>query len=85
MVTKRIFHIAQFKTATRHWVPVYSRAYFSSRQRCVNFNSISDSNLIANDDVLASSASAAEEAEILNQLYIHLRTLLLLVQLTELK
>lgn len=64
MVTKRIFHIAQFKTATRHWVPVYSRAYFSSRQRCVNFNSISDSNLIANDDILASSASAAEEAEI---------------------
>lgn len=64
MVTKRIFHIAQFKTATRHWVPVYSRAYFSSRQRCANFNSISDSNLIANDDVLASSASAAEEAEI---------------------
>ena len=63
MVTRRIFQVAQFKTASRHWLPVNSRAYFSSRQRAVNFNNISEGGLIANDDVFSSPVSATAAAE----------------------
>ncbi|CAI5756190.1 unnamed protein product [Candida verbasci] len=67
MVTKRIFHIAQFKTASRHWLPITqstinSRAFFSSKQRCVNFNNLNDStsaSLVSNDDVFTTASQQA--------------------------
>lgn len=60
MVSQRILSVAQFKTATRHWIPkttqltksqLYAKAYFSSRQRCINFNNANDATLVSNDDV----------------------------------
>lgn len=60
-MVRQFLSIASIKTASRCWVPVTktSRAAtirsFSSRQRCVNFNTVEHDkvNLISNDDVLS--------------------------------
>lgn len=61
-MSRHFLPISQLRTAARCWVPVYSKQpasrFFSSRQRCINFNNINEHdsavNLIANDDVFAS-------------------------------
>ncbi|MCP8718503.1 MAG: hypothetical protein M5F18_04295 [Asgard group archaeon] len=62
MVTQRILRISQLRTATRHYLPVYSRA-FSSKQRCVNFQNLNEATLISNDAVFANAAPQVEETE----------------------
>lgn len=62
MVTQRILRISQLRTATRHYLPVYSRA-FSSKQRCVNFQNLNEATLISNDTVFANAAPQVEETE----------------------
>ena len=63
MVTQRILRVAQLRTATRHYVPIYSRA-FSSHQRCVNFQNLSsEATLISNDGVFANAAPQVEDTE----------------------
>ncbi|RCK66015.1 hypothetical protein Cantr_01829 [Candida viswanathii] len=62
MVTQRILRVAQLRTATRHWIPIYSRA-FSSHQRCVNFQNISEAAIISNDGVFANAAPQVEDPE----------------------
>ncbi|EGV61997.1 hypothetical protein PSN45_000712 [Yamadazyma tenuis] len=62
MSSRQILKVANFKTASRCWIPAAQPAssrYFSSKQRYINFNlhSLSDANLIANDDVLTHEAS----------------------------
>lgn len=69
-MVRQFLSIASVKTASRCWVPVTktSRAAtfrsFSSRQRCVNFNTIEQDkvNLISNDDVLSAEASSTTDA-----------------------
>lgn len=70
MSPTKFFSIASYKTASRCWVPVSQIAqqtnnnalrYFSSRQRCINFNNITESHLVSNDDVLAHGIPNAEE------------------------
>ncbi|EMG45405.1 hypothetical protein SBY92_000665 [Candida maltosa Xu316] len=73
MVTNRIFHVSQLRTASRHWIPVYRRAYFSS-QRAVNLENISESILISNDGVFpgnAEASAAASKSEEIFQPTIH--------------
>ncbi|SGZ56483.1 CIC11C00000004845 [Sungouiella intermedia] len=58
MVARKFLSVSSFKTASRCWVPMTKApAYrsFSSRQRCVNFNTLEHDatvNMISNDDVL---------------------------------
>ncbi|RCK66065.1 hypothetical protein Cantr_01827 [Candida viswanathii] len=61
MVTQRILRVSQLRTATRHYLPVYSRA-FSSKQRCVNFQNLNEATLISNDNVFT-NANAAPQTE----------------------
>lgn len=63
-MTRKFLSVASFRTASRCWVPAYSKQAtyraFSSRQRCVNFNTIEhENNVISNDDILS-----AEEPKI---------------------
>lgn len=63
MASRQILNIANFKTASRCWIPIQqpmNSRFFSSRQRYINFNlhSLSDSNLISNDDVLNTEGSS---------------------------
>lgn len=61
MSVRQVLKVSNFKTASRCWIPVgqANNRFFSSKQRSVNFNlhSLSDANLIANDDVLANEVS----------------------------
>ncbi|PSK38977.1 hypothetical protein C7M61_002284 [Candidozyma pseudohaemuli] len=60
----QILKVANFRTVSRCWVPAQIQSqqpmlrFFSSRQRCINFNNVNEHdngvNLISNDDVFAS-------------------------------
>lgn len=57
MSARQVFKVSSFKTASRCWIPIQqpiNSRFFSSRQRYINFNmhSLSDHNLISNDDVM---------------------------------
>lgn len=60
MVARKFLSVSSFKTASRCWVPItkaHANRSFSSRQRCVNFNTFENDstvNMISNDDVLNS-------------------------------
>ncbi|EGW33831.1 uncharacterized protein SPAPADRAFT_59190 [Spathaspora passalidarum NRRL Y-27907] len=69
VAVQRIRSLANFKTATRHWVPItrtaYSRAHFSSRR----ISSNNDAQLVSNDDafpVIKSGVSTKKESQINN-------------------
>lgn len=72
MVTKRILSVAHFKTASRHWMPLNTKlpksqlfAKHFSRQRCINFNNVTDASVVSNDNVFTSiqeSTSTAAQA-----------------------
>lgn len=61
MSAQKYFSIASYKTASRCWVPATNNTtrYFSSRNRCINFNNINDGHLVSNDDVFTSSIQDA--------------------------
>lgn len=62
----RILNISAFKTASRCWIPVRHTAiprHFSSRQRCVNFNNVSEHTLVSNDDVFPLHAKEDHDFE----------------------
>lgn len=67
-MSKTILSVASFRSAARCWIPVYSQLaasrFFSSQQRCVNFNNVDhDTLLVSNDDVfLADETVTAEPA-----------------------
>ncbi|KAF3994181.1 hypothetical protein FT663_00151 [Candidozyma haemuli var. vulneris] len=62
-MVRQILKVANFRTVSRCWVPAPMQTqqpmsrFFSSRQRCINFNNVNEHdngvNLIANDDVFA--------------------------------
>lgn len=62
-MVRQILKVANFRTVSRCWVPALMAQqqpmlrFFSSRQRCINFNNINEHdnsvNLISNDDVFA--------------------------------
>lgn len=61
MVARKFLSLSSFNTASRCWVPITKAPLlnrsFSSRQRCVNFNTFENDstvNMISNDDVLNS-------------------------------
>ena len=63
MSARQVFKVSSFKTASRCWIPIQqpiNSRFFSSKQRYINFNlhSLSDANLISNDDVLVHEASS---------------------------
>lgn len=66
----KIFNISTFKTASRCWIPANQSLktslprHFSSRQRCINFNNVSEANLVSNDDVMASAPSPSISEEV---------------------
>lgn len=63
-MVRQILKVANFRTVSRCWVPAQIQSqqpmlrFFSSRQRCINFNNVNEHdnaiNLISNDDVFAS-------------------------------
>lgn len=62
MSAGQVFKVSSFKTASRCWIPIQqplNSRFFSSKQRYINFNmhSLSDANLISNDDVLVHEAN----------------------------
>lgn len=60
MVARKFLSVSSLRTASRCWVPLtkaQANRSFSSRQRCVNFNTFENDstvNMISNDDVLNS-------------------------------
>lgn len=58
-MVRKFLSVASFRTASRCWVPAHTKQAtfraFSSRQRCINFNSVEHEhvNLILNDDILS--------------------------------
>lgn len=71
-MTRQIFNIAAFKTASRCWLPANSKQaifpatlrHFSSRQRCVNFNNVSEISFAANDTVMLSQEEAVPHSDV---------------------
>lgn len=62
----KILSVASFRTAARCWIPAYSQLaasrYFSSRQRCVNFNNAEhDTLLVSNDNTFLAEETVAAE------------------------
>lgn len=63
MSARQFLNIAQYKTASRCWIPIKqinsgasaNLRFFSSKQRCINFNNLHESNLISNDSVFANA------------------------------
>lgn len=65
-MTKAILSLASLRTAARCWIPAYSQLatsrFFSSRQRCVNFNNVDhDTMLVANDDTFLAEETITSE------------------------
>lgn len=63
MSSRNFLNISSYKTASRCWIPLKqinsgarnNLRFFSSRQRCVNFNNLHENNVISNDGVLSSN------------------------------
>lgn len=63
MSARQFLNISSYKTASRCWIPIKQISsgssnnlrFFSSKQRCINFNNLHESNLIANDGVFTSA------------------------------
>lgn len=66
MATRQIFRLSNFETSSRCWIPIQRN--FSSRQRIVNSNlhSLSEVNLISNDEVLHHEVNAHTTNRIVN-------------------
>ncbi|CAK7891334.1 hypothetical protein CAAN1_01S04632 [[Candida] anglica] len=66
-MTRQIFNIASFKTASRCWLPAnvkpHTLRHFSSRQRCVNFNNLNESRVVANDNILTHQQEESSSAD----------------------
>lgn len=67
MSAQKFFNISAYKTASRCWIPVNQQMmvnntnrFFSSKQRCINFNNITDSHLVSNDSVLSSNIETSK-------------------------
>ncbi|KAK6454360.1 uncharacterized protein RJT20DRAFT_130466 [Scheffersomyces xylosifermentans] len=63
-MTRKFLNISSYKTASRCWIPIQSHnlRQFSSKQRCVNFNNLSETNLVSNDDILSTTGSTMVSA-----------------------
>ncbi|KAF5212586.1 hypothetical protein EJF18_11133 [Clavispora lusitaniae] len=66
-MVKQYLSLATFKTASRCWMPAYAQQpasrFFSSRQRCINFNNVDHENrhLVSNDDAFSAEDVSATE------------------------